>query len=100
MNFTNLKYSNAEHNVISAECDGQKMSIPVYEGNTHYDSIVEQELEIAAYVAPERSWTAKRIDGYGSIGDQLDMQYHDAIDGTTTWKDHVASVKVAHPKPE
>ena len=98
MNFTNLKYTNVEETVISAVCNGQKLSIPTYEGNTHYDAIVEQKLEIAAYVAPERSWTAKRIDGYGSIGDQLDMQYHDAVDGTTTWKDHVKAVKDANPK--
>ena len=39
-----------------------------------------------------------RRRAYGNIGDQLDMQYHDAVDGTTTWKDHVAAVKAAHPK--
>ena len=33
-----------------------------------------------------------------SIGDQLDMQYHDAVDGTTTWKDHIKAVKDANPK--
>ena len=98
MNFTNLKYSNSEHSIISAEGSGQTISIPVVEGNTEYDAIVEQELEIAAYVAPEKSWKDKRIEAYGSWGDQLDMQYHDAIDGTTTWKDHVASIKAAHPK--
>ena len=37
---------------------------------------------------------------YPSIGDQLDMQYHDEIDGTTTWKDAVAKVKADNPKPE
>tara|TARA_R110002167_G_C12569429_1_gene642455 strand:+ start:465 stop:764 length:300 start_codon:yes stop_codon:yes gene_type:complete len=99
MNFTNLKYSNVEHNVISADVGGQKMSIPVAEGNTHYDEIVEQELEIAAYIEPEKSWEVRRIEAYASTGDQLDMQYHDAVDGTTTWKDHVAVVKAAHPKP-
>ena len=36
--------------------------------------------------------------GYTSISDQLDMQYWDAVNGTTTWKDYVASVKAAHPK--
>ena len=36
---------------------------------------------------------------YPSIGDQLDMQYHDAVDGTTTWKDAVAKVKSDNPKP-
>jgi len=40
-----------------------------------------------------------RQDAYGSIGDQLDMQYKDAVNGTTTWKDHIATVKSDNPKP-
>ena len=36
---------------------------------------------------------------YASIGDQLDMQYKDLINGTTTWKDHIAAVKAKYPKP-
>jgi hypothetical protein len=35
---------------------------------------------------------------YPSIGDQLDMQYHDQLDGTTTWKDAIAKVKSDNPK--
>ena len=27
-----------------------------------------------------------RQEAYGSIGDQLDMQYKDAVNGTTTWE--------------
>lgn len=41
-----------------------------------------------------------RQEAYGSIADQLDMQYWDAVNGTTTWKDHVAQVKLDNPKPE
>ena len=41
-----------------------------------------------------------RKKAYGDIGDQLDMQYKDQLNGTTTWKDHVAKVKSDHPKPE
>ena len=37
---------------------------------------------------------------YPSKGDQLDMQYHDSVRGTTTWKDAVAKVKADNPKPE
>ena len=40
-----------------------------------------------------------RQEAYGSIGDQLDMQYKDLVDGTTTWKDHIATVKSDNPKP-
>ena len=35
---------------------------------------------------------------YPSIGEQLDMQYWDLLNGTTTWKDAVAKVKLDNPK--
>ena len=44
-------------------------------------------------------YKSDRAAAYGSIGDQLDMQYWDAVNGTTTWKDHVAKVKADNPKP-
>jgi len=40
-----------------------------------------------------------RQEAYGSIADQLDMQYWDAVNSTTTWKDHIATVKSDNPKP-
>ena len=40
-----------------------------------------------------------RQEAYGSIADQLDMQYWDLVNGTTTWKDHIAKVKTDNPKP-
>ena len=40
-----------------------------------------------------------RQEGYGSIADQLDMMYWDNVNGTTTWKDHIAQVKSDNPKP-
>ena len=42
---------------------------------------------------------ATRKAAYGSIEDQLDMQYKDKLNGTTTWNDHVAAVKSANPIP-
>ena len=44
-------------------------------------------------------YKSDRAAAYASVGDQLDMQYWDAVNGTTTWKDHVAKVKADHPKP-
>jgi len=41
-----------------------------------------------------------RQSAYASIQDQLDMQYWDNVNGTTTWKDHIAKVKSDNPKPE
>jgi hypothetical protein len=40
-----------------------------------------------------------RAVAYASIQDQLDMQYWDSVNGTTTWKDHIAQVKSDNPKP-
>jgi hypothetical protein len=42
---------------------------------------------------------ATRKTAYGDLGSQLDMQYWDNVNGTTTWKDHVAAVKTANPIP-
>mgnify|MGYP005992665765 CR=1 FL=1 len=41
-----------------------------------------------------------RQEAYGSIADQLDMQYWDSVNSTTTWADHIAQVKADNPKPE
>ena len=43
-------------------------------------------------------YTEKRASDYPSIQEQLDMQYWDAINGTTTWQDAINAVKTAHPK--
>ena len=37
--------------------------------------------------------------GYPTIGDQLDMIYHDQVDGTTTFKDAIKAIKDNIPKP-
>ena len=39
-----------------------------------------------------------RHKAYPSITEQLDMQYHDKVNDTTTWKDAIQAVKDAHPK--
>src|SRR5210317_1509392 len=41
-----------------------------------------------------------RQEAYGSVQDQLDMQYWDGVNGTTNWADHIAQVKSDNPKPE
>jgi len=47
----------------------------------------------------EQEYARNRAEAYASTGDQLDMQYWDSVNDTTTWKDHVASVKDQFPKP-
>lgn len=43
--------------------------------------------------ATSPNYVIKRKQAYPSIEEQLDMQYHDALNGTTTWKDAIAEVK-------
>ena len=46
-----------------------------------------------------KDYSRKRVNAYPSIQDQLDMQYWDKKNGTTTWVDAVAKVKSDNPKP-
>ena len=46
-----------------------------------------------------QQYARNRAAAYPPISDQLDMQYWDAKNGTTTWADAIAAVKAAHPKP-
>jgi len=45
-----------------------------------------------------QEYARNRATAYASTGDQLDMQYWDSVNDTTTWKDHVASIKNKFPK--
>ena len=58
----------------------------------------QAELKVA-YDAKQYQRDRVGEDGYPSIGDQLDMLWHDKKDGTTTWEDAVQAVKDANPKP-
>jgi hypothetical protein len=47
-----------------------------------------------------KSYARSRAAEYPSLQEQLDMQYWDAINGTTNWADAIAAVKTKYPKPE
>ena len=63
----------------------------------------EEQLNAVASAADlsERQAAARsaRRTADGDWNSQLDMQYWDNVNGTTTWKDHVAAVKTAIPIP-
>ena len=40
----------------------------------------------------------QRLAEYPSLADQQDMQYWDAVNGTTTWKDKINEIKTKYPK--
>lgn len=46
-----------------------------------------------------KQYQRDREKEYPTWQDQLDMQYHDKKDGTTTWEDTIEAVKNANPKP-
>ena len=39
-----------------------------------------------------------RASAYPSIQEQLDMQYWDSVNGTTTWQDKINEIKTKYPK--
>ena len=44
------------------------------------------------------AYSRARAESFPTWQEQMDMQYHDQLDGTTTWKDAVAKVKSDNPK--
>tara|TARA_R100000329_G_scaffold62876_2_gene56030 strand:+ start:844 stop:1146 length:303 start_codon:yes stop_codon:yes gene_type:complete len=68
------------------------------------DVAVEQSKIDAARVELDTEYSnseysRKRAEEYFSLQEQLDMQYWDAVNGTTNWKNHIAAVKSKYPKP-
>jgi hypothetical protein len=45
-----------------------------------------------------KQYQRDRVAEYPSIQEQMDMQYWDAINGTTTWQDAINAVKTKYPK--
>ena len=99
-------------NVHAVQFDGTNGEIEYNDGTPHeaitsisaYDSIVaahasaEETAEEATARFNALGYSDKRSQTYAEIGEQLDQQYHDAVNGTTTWKDAITAVKSAHPK--
>jgi|TARA_Y100000296_G_C5125172_1_gene232509 hypothetical protein len=67
--------------------------------NTVADKDTWENGAVVKYKPPVLSYRQRRRKGYGPIGDQLDMQYWDSVNGTSVWRDHVAAVKAKYPKP-
>jgi hypothetical protein len=42
----------------------------------------------------------QRASEYPTIQEQLDMQYWDSVNGTTTWQDAIEAIKNKYPKGE
>ena len=85
-------------------------SVPFMDGHIIWNGAPLTEAEVEAKraeweasVAADRALSnviTRRKAEYGPVGDQLDLQYWDSVNGTSTWEDHIAAVKAKHPKPE
>ena len=77
---------------------GNDINSIVWENGT--TPIPKSDIE-AKMVEVQADYDAKQYQRdrvYPSIQDQLDMQYWDKVNDTTTWKDAVAKVKLDNPK--
>lgn len=66
--------------------------------DSDYDQAIV-DLANSKWDTQQFGYVQARQEAYGSIADQLDMQYKDLLNDTTTWKDHIAQVKSDNPKP-
>ena len=62
------------------------------------EALVQAEVARLQAGYDSQAYARARAEAYASIGDQLDMQYHDSVNGSRTWLDHIEAVKEAHPK--
>ena len=76
--------------------------VTVIRGDVAYDNdnneVAYDESAVQAKIDSE-AYKDARASAYASLEEQLDMQYWDRVNGTSTWKEHIDAVKAAHPKP-
>jgi basic membrane lipoprotein Med (substrate-binding protein (PBP1-ABC) superfamily) len=75
-----------------------------YDANGHVvelnqQAVIDEEIRLQAEYE-YKEYQRKRAAEYPSIQEQMDMQYWDLINGTTTWQDAIDAVKAKYPKPE
>ena len=98
MNDTIIKTILKINPTAEVSVSGDDINTIVWENGT--PPIPKADIE-AKMVEVQADYDAKQYQRdrvYPSIGDQLDMQYWDSVNGTTTWNDAVAKVKLDNPK--
>jgi hypothetical protein len=92
-------YKDSNNNIFAYEEDGSqdhligdKVKITAEEASSIHNQKTQDELDQLTY-------GEKRAMAYKPLAEQLDMQYWDKVNGTNLWKEHIDSVKDAHPKP-
>ena len=59
---------------------------------------IEAKIIIVEAEYNAKQYQRDREKEYPSWQEKMDMQYHDTVNGTTTWKDAIAKVKSDNPK--
>ena len=82
------------NNVVTINGDSKT---DIVAGDASGNSVTINWTDVEAWTDPD-AYKIKRQTEYPSIQDQLDMQYWDNVNSTTTWKDAIAKVKSDNPK--
>tara|TARA_B100000131_G_scaffold284822_1_gene293686 strand:+ start:505 stop:816 length:312 start_codon:yes stop_codon:yes gene_type:complete len=90
--------SNITRIVDGGEISDASGAIYTYGKEITQEQVDQARREINAELAATK-YQRDREAAYPSIADQLDMQYWDKKNGTTTWVDAIAKVKTDYPKP-
>ena len=99
------KQIKAQNSSLTKMVDGNSIDLTTAEYNKTIDEWAKASFdqEIATNIkengGKSPNYAQYRVEAYPSIGDQLDMQYHDSVNGTTTWADAIAAVKTKYKKP-
>ena len=96
-NTGHIEYVDATDNLIITSIAAYQSYIDTHTSTVAAEDAAEAEAA-TAQTNLEATYGYKRKMAHADMGDQLDQMYHDAVNGTTTWKDAVAAVKSAHPK--
>jgi len=79
----------------------KRSSIDVITGEITEDEIPQEEIDEAVeadkIAFDALSYGEKRKQEYDALN-QLEMQFDDKEDGTTTWEDAIAAIKTKYPK--
>jgi len=85
----NAKYAISDMQIVS--WDSPEIPKPTKEE-------IQLEIENLIRLDEETKYKNDRYKEYPSIQEQLDMQYWDSVNGTTTWQDAINAVKAKYPK--